>query len=228
MNEDLHAILAHAIIRDLYESSPKNIYELKDGKIFEKRFIDPFQLVKDAVDGGLPLLLPIEFNDTQSVFLDFLVFYDGSARMIDYVCSKLTKEDISNLSVEMINDIYRSSGNNIKLLETFFLLGFDFIQGQFYEYDKAMVCDTDFFELCLKMKPDFQFTFLYEDELTLDELLIEEISYCKDANRPKNEIETKQNFYNFLKKIRQSEELKNELNNNLHNHKSLSNKIKKI
>jgi hypothetical protein len=228
MNYAIQLILAQGIIKQLSESSAIAIHELKNGKIQEKGIIDNFWLVQQAVDAGLPLLLPIEFNDRQSVFVDFLICYDNSEKMIDYVCSKLTKEDISNLSGEMVNDIYRSSEHNIKLLETFFLLGFDFIQGKFYEYDKAMVCDIGFFELCLKMKPDFQFTFLYEDELTLDELMFEEISYCKDANRPKNEIEKKQNLYNFLKKVKQSEELKNELDNNLNSHKNLSKTIKKI
>lgn len=226
MNKAIEVIVAQGILKVL--GSEEVIYSLKNGKVVEEELIDNFKLLTEAIDNGLSLILPVRHKDTISSFLDHLLYEDNSKKMIDYICSKLTKEDVSNLSVEMVNDIYKSSDNNIELLEKFFLLGFDFKQGQFDEYNKVVSADIGFFELCIQIKPDFKFSFKYEDNLTLDELLLEEISYCKDANQHPDTIKNKESLYTFLKKIRQAEELRDDLNNNLSNNHNPSNPTKKI
>jgi hypothetical protein len=228
MKESIQIILAKGLLQMLSEDEGEIIHQLKDRKIIENGFIEPLQLVKDAIDNGLPLTLPIKFKNTESILLEHILYSDSSKEMIDYVCSKLTKEDVENMSVEMVNDIYKSADNNINLLERFFMLGFDFPQGKFEEYGKIISGDISFFELCLQMKPDFKFTFLYEDNLTLDELLIEEIADCKSHGHSANSIKNKESLYDFLKKVRQAEELRDELNINLTNNHNSYNPTRKI
>ena len=228
MKESIQVILAKGLLQMLSEGTGEIIHQLKNRKIIEKSFIEPLELVKDAIDNGLPLTLPISLKNTESVLLEHILYNDSSKEMIDYVCSKLTKEDVENMSVEMVNDIYKSSDNNINLLEIFFMLGFDFQQGKFEEYGKALSGDISFFELCLQIKPDFKFTFLYEDNLTLDELLMEEIEDCKSLGHSANSLKNKESLYTFLKKVRQAEELRDDLNNNLSNNNNPSNPTRKI
>lgn len=230
MTNAMKVIIAQGILQTLASGNEEIVYKLKNGEIIEEELIDNFKLVKEAVDNGLSLTLPVRHRSTISSFIDHLLFEEHSNQMIDYICSKLTTEDVSNLSAEMVDHIYSSSNNNIDLLEKFFSLGFDFKQGQFDEYGKIVSSDIRFFELCLQMKSDFKFSFKYPsyENLTLDELLLEEIEYSKKANQHPDNIKNKESLYTFLKKARESEEWRDDLNNNLFNNNNSSNTIKKI
>lgn len=231
MNNIMKTILAKQVIEVSATSitfSDYILHELKSGKIIESESFTGLQVMKEIIEGGLPLILPVEYKNKIATLMEHVLSNVNSDEVIDYFISKLTKEDVSNLTQEMIRDIYEASSHSNSLLDKFFNLDFNFKQGEFNELDRAMSGDIEFFELCIQAKTDFKFTFKYDEGLTLDQYLAEDIEACKKSTYKDPVIKERESLHLFLKKAREIEELKDNLDKNLNNKISASSLMKKI
>jgi len=230
MEQDMQFVLAKGIINSYIEKN-ETIYELKRGKIVEKGLVNTFNLLENLLKNKLSLLISFEIKEYASepyTFMEHLIRLDGSPKLIQLICSNLTKEDVSQLNSEIVNRCYSHSENSIPLLEKLFQLGFDFEQGKFDEVNKAIQGDIEFFELCHQIKPNFKFGFKYDENATLDEILKDEVEYEKSNHGYPEIIKKKESLCAFLKKAREVEELKENLNQNLTTNSSTSPTIKKV
>jgi hypothetical protein len=229
MDKQLQHLLALNVIElSNGKHNDQVIYDIKNGKFTDEEAVSNFDMIKKIIDSGVSVITPIDYKDKLSTLMDHVLFNDNSNEMVEYFASKLTKEDISKLSTDMMRDIYEASSNNSSLLERFFKLDFDFQQGKFNEVDRAMSGNIEFFELCMQMKPDFKFSFKYEDGLTLDEILFEDIESCKNSNYQDPSLKKRECLLLFLKKARESEELKDNLESQLPNSTKNNYQPKKI
>ncbi len=229
MNKRIQHLLALNVI-ELSKGTHNEhvVHNIEKGKITEEEAVSHIQMIKDIIDSGVSIITPVEYKDKVSILMNHVFFNDNSKNIVEFFTSKLTKEDVSNLTSDMVRDIYESSDNNIKLLDKFFQLGFYFKQGEFNEIDKAISGDIEFFELCMQVKTDFKFSYKYEDDLSLDQILSEDIEYVKNSNYQDNKLQKRESLLSFLKKAREVEELKDNLENQLPNSQQSNFPNKKI
>jgi len=227
MNRLIEFSLAQQVIQIASQSTTiKNysIYDVEDKKILKRDTFTGFDIIKEIMESGLSPVAVVEYKEKVATVIEHIFENAYDSEVKNYFISVLTKNDVSKLTQKAVQNLYDYSNNDIGLLETLFKLGFDFKQGSFNEVEKALDGDLSFFEFCLTNKPDFKFSFLYKgglnnERMFLDEILKEDIDYCKNNNIAINNYLSKkrENLFVFLKKTRESEELRNKLQTELVN-----------
>lgn len=179
------------------------------------------EAISKILNFGISLSMPVEIEHRGDIKIKPLItlvmdnILDGE--IIDLFLSKIDSKTVREMSVGEINDLYQAVEDEHKesLLDRLFNNGFDFKQGSFDETDKAINLDFVFFEYCLKYKKDFDFSYKYEEELTLDEIVEEEKEYFKEKKIAKYSSNRADSFVEFLKKVKESQNLKRDLKQHL-------------
>jgi hypothetical protein len=221
MNKLMELVLAKEVA-EIAERSSKNkdyvVYELSNKLISEEGAYSGIEIIREIMSQGVSPLVVINYNNKIGTLFEHICKSSKSESTIDYFLSLIKKEDVERLSSSMVDKIFELSEDytNSKLMESFFKLGFNFQQGTLNEIDKALVGNINFFEICMEYKKDFKFSFKYpqENNRCLDEILAEDIDYCK-KNGISEFTGLREGLLIFLTKARQKEELKNSLENNL-------------
>ncbi len=230
MNKIISQSIAQEIFRIVSSYSSFYLYEKKENKLIATKEIDSIEAIKEMLDYGISVCSLIEEKigdpDTAKPLINAVFNETLNNDIKNLFLNRLTKQDYSTLSLKELNNLYENYEDKEKLLDKYFSFGFDFKQGYFDEVEKALSGDFVFFEYCLKYKKDFCFSFQYEDSMTLDEIIKEEIGYLKEKQKPYNKLE---GVLTFFKKARETQMLEQNLQNSLNNKKednsSFRNKI---
>ncbi len=209
-------------VAEIAEKSGKDkeyvVYDLSNKSISEEGAYSGIEIIREIMSQGLSPLVVINYNNKIGTLFEHICKNSKNESTIDYFLSLIKREDVEKLSSVMVDKIFELSEDysNSKLMESFFKLGFNFQQGKFNEIDKALSGNINFFEICMDYKKDFKFSFKYpqEDNKCLDEILAEDIDYCK-KNGISDLSGLRDGLLVFLIKARQKEELKDSLQNNL-------------
>jgi hypothetical protein len=217
------------IINQKYKSSEYPLYiQTKDG-IKENDSINRIELIKKLMDVGISPIVILDDVGYEKRPLIWHVFADTrNTEIIELFIDSLKKEHVDNLDQLTLKKMYNTisiddyAKVSNKFLKKIFELGFDFKQGTFSEAHHAESGNQDFFEICLIYKKDFRLDFKYK-EYYLDEIVKEEIDCLSPSD---SEYKTKENLMIFLKKAREVYALKNNLEKDLPENTSKSNKNK--
>ncbi len=220
MNKIINKAIAQEIFRTVSSYGSVFLYEKKENNLISTKEIDAIDAIKEMLNYGISVCSIIEEKqgepDTAKPLIN-AVFNETLNNSIKILfLNRLTQKDYSNLSLKELNNLYENYENKEELLDKYFSFGFDFKQGSFDEVDKALSGDFVFFEYCLKYKKDFDFSFKYEDSLTLDEIIKEEIDYLLEKQKPSNKLE---GVLTFFKKARETQVLEKNLQSTLINKK---------
>lgn len=200
------------------------LYSLSKQVIVEDSAHSNQEAIKKIMEEGISPILIVNYKDKVCPLIEHVFSSSNDKTITEFFCSLLTPNHIKELPISSIQNLYYLN-NEPDFVEQLFKLGFDFKQGQFEEVDKALYGDLSFFEICMTYKKDFKFSHKYDDNLTLDQLLEEDIHYLKKQN-PNEDIEKRESLLLFLKKARSIEELKDNLNNTLGQKASTSTSLK--
>lgn len=228
----MNKIIEQALIKELVSLSnnrAKDDYFIyskneEDNSIVTSK-ISTKEAVSKILNSGISISTPLEvkYGHTERIKPIIGIVLENSLdqEIIEMFISKIDANEIKKLTTEELDDVYQavSEENRPLLLEQLFKNGFDFLQGNFNETDKALDIDFSFFEACLKYKKDFSFSYKYEEELTLDQIIESEKEYFKKKNIAKYSSNKVDGFIEFLKKAKDSQTLKNELTENLNENK---------
>jgi hypothetical protein len=233
----MNKLIELSLAKEIIELSSKNttskeyvIRHIEKGNIIEDDAVSGLSIIKELMGAGVSPIVPIEYKDKIASLLEHVAdnAYDQSVTL--YIIDNLTKDDFNKLSPSTIENIYSATDSNCEILEKFFNLGFDFKQGEFNEVDKALNSDIGFFELCLRFKTNFKFNHKYDD-LFLDEHITEDLEYMKKNNSSyfsANTLKSQEGLILFLKKARETEELKDNLSTELKHNNIQQNTTYKI
>lgn len=205
MNKNLQTLLALQLI-SMNQEITTHTYDSKN-KIEEIERVSVLDLLKEAVNNGLELMLPLDEEDIKNnypsgrdgkiTFIEKMMSQNESEKeIIDYLFNLLTEEDLKKADMKFFQNIYAVTSENGISFRKMFELGFNFEQGNFDEETKANSGDIDFFECCICFKDDFDFNFKYSD-WTLKECVQEEMEYRKKNNQTTQleKLETLSNFF---------------------------------
>ncbi len=227
MNPIIESALAQQVIA-LAEKGGKYkdnvLYSLSDKEFIENSAYSNQEAIQIIMQEGISPILIINYKDKICPLIEHVFSSSNDKAITDFFCSLLTPNHIKELPISSIQNLYYLN-DEPDFVEKLFKLGFDFKQGSFEEVDKALYGDLNFFEACMAYKKDFKFSHKYDDNLTLDELLKEDIHYLK-TQHPNTDIDKRESLLLFLKKARSIEELKDNLNNNLGQKASISTSLK--
>lgn len=207
MNKNLQTLLALQLV-SMSEDITTHTYDSKN-KIEEIERVSILDLLKEAINSGLELMLPLdedEIKDNYSygrsgkiTFIEKMMSRNESDKeIVDYLFNLLTEEDLKKADMKFFQNIYSVTSENGISFRRMFELGFDFEQGKFDEESKANSGDLDFFECCLCFKEEFNFSFKYAD-WTLKECIEDEMEYRKKNNQL-NQLEKLEALSNFIEK----------------------------
>ncbi len=220
MNKIINQSIAQEIFRTVSSYSSFYLYEKKENKLIVANEVDSIVAIKEMLDYGISVCSLIEEKagdpDTAKPLINAVFHETLNYDVKKLFLNRLTKEDYKTLSLKELNSLYENYDNKEELLDKYFSFGFDFKQGSFDEVDKALSGDFVFFEYCLKYKKDFSFSFPYEESLTLDEIIKEEIEYLKEKQKPSNKLE---GVLTFFKKAKETQLLEKNLQYSLNNKK---------
>ncbi len=212
MNKIINKSIAQEILRTVASYGSFYLYEKKENNLIKTKEIESMEAIKEMLNYGISLCSLIEERagdpDTAKPLINAVFNETLNEDIKKLFLNKLTKEDYLTLSLKEINNLYENYEDKEEILDKFFSLGFNFKQGSFDEESKALSCDFVFFEYCLKYKKDFDFSFEYEEDLTLDEFLEEELEYKKENRQPTNNLE---GFISFYKKAKETQVLEKNL-----------------
>jgi hypothetical protein len=216
MNKIINQSIAQEIFRTVSSYSSFYLYEKKENKLIVAKEVDSIVAIKEMLDYGISVCSIIEEKqgepDTAKPLINAVFSETLNDSLKNLFLNRLTQEDYFNLSLKELNNLYENYENKEEILDKYFSFGFDFKQGYFDEVDKALSGDFVFFEYCLKYKKDFDFSFKYEDSLTLDEIIKEEIDYLKEKQKPSNKLE---GVLTFFKKAKETQILEKNLQSTL-------------
>lgn len=205
MNKNLQTLLAIQLI-SMSEDITTHTYDSKN-KIEEVGRISILDGLKEAVNNGLEVMLPLDEEDIKSsyssgregkiTFIEKMMSENESNKeIVEYLFNLITKEDLKKADMKFFQNIYTVTSENGISFRKMFELGFNFEQGKFDEETKANSGDLDFFECCICFKEDFDFSFKYAD-WTLKECIEDEMEYRKKNNQitQLEKLETLANFF---------------------------------
>lgn len=207
MNKNLQTLLALQLV-SMSEAVTTHTYNSKN-KIEEIERVSILDLLKEAVNNGLELMLPLDQEDIKDsypsgrdgkiTFIEKMMSQNESEKdIVDYLFNSLTEEDLKKADMKFFQNIYSVTSENEISFRKMFELGFNFEQGKFDEETKANSGDLDFFDCCICFKDDFDFNFKYSD-WTLRECIDDEIEYRKKNNQT-TQIEKLETLANFFDK----------------------------
>lgn len=193
-------------------------HSYNENQIREEKSLSILDALKEAISEGLDIMLPLEeeqVNDNSNYYSGYngkITFIekmmsnnDTEKEIINFLYDKLTKEDIKKAHPKFAQNIYSVLYDNGISMKKMFEIGFDFQQGKFDEDNKASSGDLDFFECCLCYKPDFDFSYEYND-YTLKNAVEDSIEYYKKENKNINKYI---NLLNFIDKAVLKQNLEN-------------------
>lgn len=191
MNKNLQTLLALQLI-SMSEDITTHTYNSQN-KVEEIERISVLNLLKEAINNGLDIMLPLDENDIKEkhqsgrdgkiTFIEKMIANNDSEKeIVEYLINLLKKEDLKKVDMNFFQNIYNVTSENGISFRRMFELGFDFKQGNFDEEFKATSGDLDFFECCICFKEDFDFSFKYSD-WTLNECIKDEINYRRKNNQ---------------------------------------------
>ena len=216
MNKIINKAVAQEIFRTVSSYGSVFLYEKKENNLISTKEINAIDAIKEMLDYGISVCSIIEEKqgepDTAKPLINAVFNETLNNSLKNLFLNRLTQEDYFNLSLKELNNLYENYENKEEILDKYFSFGFDFKQGSFDEVDKALSGDFVFFEYCLKYKKDFDFSFQYEDSLTLDEIIKEEIDYLKEKQKPSNKLE---GVLTFFKKAKETQILEKNLQSTL-------------
>lgn len=221
MNKIINKAIAQEIFRTVASYGSFYLYEKKSNNLIYSKEVDSIDAIKEMLDYGVSVCSIIEERtgdpDTAKPLINAIFNETLNKDVKKLFLDRLNKEEYSTLSLKEINNLYENYENKEEILDKFFSLGFNFKQGSFDEEGKGLACDFVFFEYCLKYKKDFDFSFKYDVNLTLDEILEEELQYKKENSQPTKNLE---GFISFYKKAKESQMLEKNLQSSLQSKKS--------
>lgn len=227
MNKIINKAIAQEIFRTVASYGSFYLYEKKSNNLIYSKEVDSMEAIKEMLNYNISVCSIIEEKngdpDTAKPLINAIFNETLNTEIKKLFLDKLTKEEYETLSLKEINNLYENYENKEEILDKFFSLGFDFRQGSFDEESKGLSCDFVFFEYCLKYKKDFDFSFKYDDDLTLDEILEEELEYKRGMSQPTNRLE---GFIAFYKKAKETQTLEKNLQSILLNKKDEGSLIK--
>jgi len=191
MNKNLQTLLALQLI-SMSEDITTHTYNSQN-KVEEIERISVLNLLKEAINNGLDIMLPLDENDIKEkhqsgrdgkiTFIEKMIANNDSEKeIVEYLINLLKEEDLKKVDMNFFQNIYNVTSENGISFRRMFELGFDFKQGNFDEESKATSGDLDFFECCICFKEDFDFSFKYSD-WTLNECIKDEINYRRKNNQ---------------------------------------------
>lgn len=191
MNKNLQTLLALQLI-SMSEDITTHTYN-SHNKVEEIERISVLNLLKEAINNGLDIMLPLDENDIKEkyqsgrdgkiTFIEKMIANNDSEKeIVEYLINLLKEEDLKKVDMKFFQNIYNVTSENGISFRRMFELGFDFKQGNFDEESKATSGDLDFFECCICFKEDFDFSFKYSD-WTLNECIKDEINYRRKNNQ---------------------------------------------
>ena len=207
MNKNLQTLLALQLV-SMSEAITTHTYNEKN-KIEEIERVSILELLKEAVNNGLELMLPLDQEDIKDnytsgrdgkiTFIEKMMSQNESEKeIVEFLFNSLTEEDLKKSDMKFFQNIYSVTSENGISFRKMFELGFNFEQGNFDEETKANAGDLDFFECCLCFKEEFNFSFKYAD-WTLKECIEDEMEYRKKNNQL-NQLEKLEALSNFIEK----------------------------
>lgn len=207
MNKNLQTLLALQLI-SMSEDITTHTYNSQN-KVEEIERISVLNLLKEAINNGLDIMLPLDENDIKEkhqsgrdgkiTFIEKMIANNDSEKeIVEYLINLLKEEDLKKVDMNFFQNIYNVTSENGISFRRMFELGFDFKQGNFDEESKATSGDLDFFECCICFKEDFDFSFKYSD-WTLNECIKDEINYRRKNNQL-SKISGLQLLDNFIEK----------------------------